>query len=522
MTATGQPLSALLRAARIEPLALTGGDPVVSGASLDSRTTQPGDVFLALRGLKSDGVQFVPEALRRGATAVLAQTPRPEDLAPEIAWVQVEQDRRDAARLSRVCYGSPDEQLDLIGITGTNGKTTVTYLFEAIARAAGRNVGRIGTIGYAYGAAQGASRHTTPEAPDLYRLLRDMSEQDVDLVAMEVSSHALALFRVESARFRVAAFLNLSRDHLDFHGDEETYFRAKARLFEGLDDDGHAVLPVASPYSERLRGMTRGRVTTFGREEADVLLQDEHCSLEGGSAVLAYPGGRIPVRTHLIGNFNLDNVAAAATCALALGFPVEAITTGIASVDCIPGRMERLASDLPFETIVDYAHTPDALEHLLRSLRPLTAGRLRLVFGCGGERDRSKRAPMGRIAAAGADDIYLTSDNPRSEDPAEIAGDIRSGVAEVPGGQRRTRLVLDRRAAIQTALRDASDGDVVVIAGKGHEVRQTVGAETRPFDDREVVLETFDELRDASNREAMESDAVDDDPAASREDRCPS
>ena len=315
MTGQVMRLSALLEGAGVRPLAVIGADPEIRGAHLDSRRIERGDLFFAIRGFQADGEKFAPEAVRRGAPAVVAASPRPDWVGPEIAWVQVEEPRVAAGLLSREYFGRPDEALTLVGITGTNGKTTVSYLVEAIARSAGRRVGRIGTVGLAFDGVEQAGERTTPEAPDFYLTLARMRDAAIDLVAMEVSSHALALARVEGARFAAAAFLNLSRDHLDFHVDEERYFEAKARLFTSLTAQQHAVLPFESPYRERLAQRTAARVITFGRDaQADVRVRDERCGLDGSSAVLDTPAGTLALRTPLLGAFNMDNVAAAAAC----------------------------------------------------------------------------------------------------------------------------------------------------------------------------------------------------------------
>jgi UDP-N-acetylmuramoyl-L-alanyl-D-glutamate--2,6-diaminopimelate ligase len=386
--------------------------------------------------------------------------------------------------------------MTLVGITGTNGKTTVAHMVEAIVAAAGRRAGRIGTVGHAFAGVEYATERTTPEAPDFYRLLAAMRDESIDIVAMEVSSHALALSRVEGARFATAAFLNLGRDHLDFHGDEQSYFRAKARLFESLGPEQHAVLPADSPHGAELRRLTRAHVWTFGRgKSADVRLGDEHSGRDGSSAVLSTPSGSFPVRSFLLGRFNLDNVAAAAACALSMGLPPEAIGAGVLALESIPGRAQRVDRGQPFLVLVDYAHTPDALRALLEWTRELADGRLALLFGAGGDRDAGKRAEMGRVAASLSGRLYLTSDNPRGEDPQAILSEIGAGVASCPGATERTTIIADRREAIRTALAEAGPGDIVVLAGKGHETTQTIGDRVEPFDDRVVAADLLDELQ---------------------------
>lgn len=493
MTARGARLSDLLRAAGIHRPVSGEGDPVILGACLDSRRARPGDVFFAIRGFESDGLDYVPQALCNGARAVIAATPRPQGLAPDVAWVEVEHSRRAAALVSREIFARPDEALVLVGITGTNGKTTVAHLVQSMAVAAGMHAGRIGTDGYGYGEVRATAERTTPEAPDLYRLLAAMRDDDVALVAMEVSSHALSLHRVVGARFATAAFLNLERDHLDFHGDREAYFQAKAALFESLGPEQHAVLPAESPWTARLCRMTRAGVLTFGRSPAaQVRLRDGRCDLDGLTARLETPCGQWMLRSPLLGDFSLDNVAAAAACALAVGLSATAVVEGAARLERVPGRMDRVDCGQPFAVIVDYAHTEDALRRLLEWTRAAAEGRVHVVFGCGGDRDRGKRPDMGRAAAELAHGIHLTSDNPRGEDPREILEEIAGGVRSVPGAGERCRIEVDRRAAIFGAVAEADDGDVVIIAGKGHEATQTIGRRSAAFDDRLVAIEALE------------------------------
>lgn len=488
-------LSTLLAGAGVAPAGGIGVDPEIRGATLDSREVQPGDIFFAIRGFRCDGEAFVSHAVERGASAVVAASPRPAWLDERIAWVRAEDTRRTAGLVAREYYARPDEALTLVGITGTNGKTSVAWLVDAIARAAGRKTGRIGTVGVAFGGVEHEMSRTTPEAPQLYRMLAEMRESSVDVVAMEVSSHALALSRVAGARFATAAFLNLGRDHLDFHGSEADYFEAKAGLFRDLGPGQCAVLPADDARGETLRDLTRAAVITFGRSGgATVRLVEEHCGLDGSSAVLETSTGRLPIRTFLPGRFNLDNVAAAAACAMSVGLPPASIPAGVLSVERIPGRMERVDRGQPFAVIVDYAHTAEALRNLLCSLRGQAGGKLRLVFGCGGNRDRGKRFEMGRTAATLADRVYVTSDNPRGEDPQSIIDEVQRGIAAVDGGPARSTLIPDRREAIRCAIGEAGSGDAVVLAGKGHETTQTIGDRVEPLDDREQAARALASL----------------------------
>jgi len=488
MTLRALRLSDLLRGAGIRALDDIGPDPWVRGATLDSRRVEPGQLFLALPGSRTSGTAFVAEAVGRGATAIVAAEPRPAGLDPAVAWVRVAEPRRAAGPLARECHDRPDEAVRVVGITGTNGKTTVACLVESIARAAGLRAGRIGTLGSAVDGQGAPLARTTPEAPELYALLGAMRDAGVRIAAIEVSSHGLALHRVEGLHVAVGAFLNLGRDHLDFHGDLATYFEAKARLFDGLGPAETAVLPADSPHGADLARRTRATTLTFGRSAAaQVRLTDERCGLDGSSAILDTPAGKLPVRTFLLGRFNLDNVAAAAACALALELAPETIPAGILALETVAGRLERVEQGQPFGVVVDYAHTPAALSALLEWVREVSRGRILLVFGCGGDRDQGKRPEMGRAAALGADRIFLTSDNPRDEDPQQILDQIAAGVATVPGANERCRALPDREAAVYEALLAAGSGDIVILAGKGHETTQLVAGRERKLDDRDLA-----------------------------------
>lgn len=485
---TGRQLSELLAGGGVRPKGDPGPDPEILGVRIDSRRAKPGDLFVALPGARVDGAAFAVEAVERGARAVLAAGARPEGLNPDVAWVRVDEPRRAGARVTREWFGRPDESLALVGITGTNGKTTVAYLVESIARAAGRDAGRIGTVGYAYAGREVPADRTTPEFTEFYELLAAMREARTQVVAVEVSSHALALGRVEGARFPVATFLNLGRDHLDFHGSLDAYFAAKATLFEGLHPDDTAVLPTDDTRGDELAGRTRARVLRYGRAaSASVRLREERCGIEGSGAVLETPRGSIRVRTPLLGRFNLDNVAAAAACAVALGLDDEAIVRGVAALSRVPGRLERMDCGQPFGVFVDYAHTPEALARMLAAVREVTTGRVIVAFGCGGDRDRGKRPRMGRAAAECADRIYLTSDNPRNEDPVAILRDVRAGIDEIDGAASRCFEEPERAAAVAAAVAAAAPGDTVVIAGKGHETTQSFADRAEHLDDRELA-----------------------------------
>ena len=482
-----RPLGLLLAGAGVVPLAPAPVDLLVHGVRIDSRTVTPGDLFFALRGARDDGARHAEHAVAKGAVAVVAESPAPEpDLG--VPWIRVAGARLAMALVAREWFLRPDEALTLVGITGTKGKTTVAYLVESIARAAGFSAGRIGTVGYAFGGRETETSRTTPEATDLYELLASMRDGGTTIVAMEVSSHALALHRVAGARFPVAAFLNLGRDHLDFHGGSDAYFEAKASLFDRLGPGDAAVAPSDDPRGPALAARTRARTLTFGHgPAAAVRIEEERSGLVGSVARLMTPRGRLDVRTALPGGFNVLNAAAAAACGIALGFDGTAIAAGIEALARVPGRFEPISAGQPFAVFVDYAHTEESLAAVLDTVRELTSGRLLVVFGCGGDRDRGKRFGMGRAAAVSADRIVVTSDNPRSEDPLAILRDVEAGVLSVAGAAARSSFRPDRAGAIQLALGEAQSGDAVVIAGKGHETTQIVAGRAEPFDDREVA-----------------------------------
>ncbi|HEX4824650.1 MAG TPA: UDP-N-acetylmuramoyl-L-alanyl-D-glutamate--2,6-diaminopimelate ligase [Candidatus Polarisedimenticolaceae bacterium] len=496
---TPRPLASLLAGAGVTPRSMPSSDPPVKGLSSDSRRVASGDLFFALRGLKDDGVRHAGEAVARGAAAIVAESKAPPGIGTE--WVEVASARLAMGLVAREWFGRPDEAMTLVGVTGTKGKTTVTYLVESIAAAAGRRAGRIGTVGVAYGGRETTAERTTPEATDLYRLLAAMRDAGTDLVAMEVSSHALVLDRVAGARFTVAAFLNLGRDHLDFHGSPAAYFEAKALLFDRLRVGDTAVLSADDEAHTALAARTRGRVLTFGRSPgAAVWISSERSGLDGSALRLETPKGPLDLETPLPGPFNVMNAAAAAACALALEVPPDAVATGIARVARVPGRLEPVGSGQPFAVLVDYAHTEESLDAVLRAVRAITPGRLTVVFGCGGDRDRGKRPGMGRVAARLADRVVLTSDNPRSEDPEAILRDVAAGA--LSEGRSRVTTVSDRARAIATALGEAQAGDAVVIAGKGHETTQTFADRVEPFDDRDVARRVLADLGYAGGRRA--------------------
>ncbi len=473
-----------------------GGDPEVARITGDSRAVIPGAVFFALPGAARDGHDFAAEAARRGAVAVVAE--RAVACAPA-ALLLAPSSRRAMAIAAARFHGCPADALRLAGITGTNGKTTVAYLVEACARQGGLPVGVLGTVTHRWPGAVRAAIHTTPESTEIQGLLAEMRSAGARAAILEVSSHALAQERVAGMRFRVAAFTNLTRDHLDYHGDMERYFAAKRRLFtEHLAPDGVAVVNVRDAFGARLADQVGpGRqVWRYGGRSGDALRADGdvHAGLSGISGTLVTPAGAIALRSPLVGAHNLENLLCAAGVAVALGLPAEAIARGLSASSGAPGRLERF-SGRGVSLFVDYAHTDDALARALAALRAASTRRLSCVFGCGGDRDRGKRPLMGEAAARGADLVVVTSDNPRTEDPSAIIAEIlpgleRAGMRRLTAdalrhGERGFAVEPDRRAAIALAVAAAREGDAILLAGKGHEEYQIVGSERLPFSDRD-------------------------------------
>jgi UDP-N-acetylmuramoyl-L-alanyl-D-glutamate--2,6-diaminopimelate ligase len=455
----------------------------ITGVTHDSRAVETGSLFIAVRGEHADGHDFVDQAIAAGAAAVCVEV----ETTGRVPSVMVADTRAAMGPVAAVVYGDPSGALTLIGVTGTNGKTTVTHLLESIIRFAGLRPAVIGTVGARVGETDVAVERTTPEATDFQRILADMVESAVDVAAVEVSSHALDLGRVDAAVFTVAAFTNLSQDHLDFHGDMEAYYRAKASLF--VPERAHrAVVWVDDPAGRRLASETDIPVTTVGTgPDDDIRVDWLELSLRGSLFTVIGPGGAAsPVRLRLAGDFNVANALIAAGCASAVGIDWPDIAAGIEAVEQVPGRFEFVDVGGDVAIVVDYAHTPDGVGSVIRTSRALIGdGRVLVVVGAGGDRDRAKRPLMGR-AAADADLAFITSDNPRSEDPAGIIGDVLTGTG---GGRARVVADPDRRSAIHAAIGEAHPGDLVLILGKGHEQGQEFDGFTVPFDDRVVARE---------------------------------
>jgi UDP-N-acetylmuramoyl-L-alanyl-D-glutamate--2,6-diaminopimelate ligase len=461
----------------------------VTGITADSRQVAPGHCFVAVPGLRQDARRFVPEAVGRGATVVVTEG---DQLPVDVCQVLVPSARAALAPLAAAYHGHPSRALTVVGITGTNGKTTTSYLVEALLRARGDETGVIGTVNYVIRGEALPASQTTPEALELQELLARMRDAGARGVAMEVSSHALALARAEAIDFDVAVFTNLTQDHLDFHGTFDEYRRAKRHLFELLARSSKAVrTAIVNADDASGLAMVEGLavdVLTFGLGPgAHVRAAEFASTLDGIRMAVDTPRGRLALRSPLIGEHNVMNLLGAVATGFALDLPGVTIAETLGRVGAVPGRFEQVRAGQPYLVVVDYAHTPDALERVLSTARKLTPGRLAAVFGCGGDRDRGKRPIMGEIAARLSDRIWVTSDNPRSERPDAIIDEVLVGVRRVAREAERVHAVADRGAAIRAAVAWAEPGDTVVIAGKGHETYQIVGADVLPFDDREVA-----------------------------------
>ncbi|MCK9418301.1 MAG: UDP-N-acetylmuramoyl-L-alanyl-D-glutamate--2,6-diaminopimelate ligase [Nitrospirae bacterium] len=470
----------------------------------DSRKVKPGSLFVAVRGFHSDGHQFISQAIKQGAMAIVAEKQEGPPVPADTLLVIVDDSRRALALLANAFFGHPSRRLTLTGITGTNGKTTTTYLVKAIIEAAGHAAGLIGTIDYRVGDKVYPAPNTTPESLELQRLLSEMVGLGTSHCVMEVSSHALALGRIEGCEFAAAGFTNLTQDHLDFHESMDAYFQAKLRLFTGLSPEAWAIINSDDAYGVEIVRKTRARVITTGFSElANVRpVGTIRHGITGLMFDAASPAGTIPVESSLVGRYNINNILTAIGIGTALGVSAEMIARGIRNMKAVPGRMEKVDEGQPFSVVVDYAHTEDAIVRVLESVREITARRIIVVFGCGGDRDRTKRPAMGAAAIAGSDVVIITSDNPRTEDPLSIIREIEQGLREqgvktsaeetakqVVPGKKPYYVIPGRHEAVAVAIGLARPGDVVVLAGKGHENYQIIGETKMRFDDREVARE---------------------------------
>ncbi len=466
----------------------------VTGIQADSRKVVPGDLFICLPGHTVDGHDFAAQAVERGAVALIVE----RFLPVSVPQVRVRDARRAMAIVASHFFGHPTQEMKLIGVTGTNGKTTITYLLERIFADAGYKTGLIGTIQQKVGERWLASRNTTPDVVDLQSMFRQMADLGTDYVVMEVSSHALALGRVRGSLFRTAVFTNLTQDHLDFHATMEDYWFAKSQLFSGLGNSygqmrQFAVLNADDPAALRLARVTAHPIITYGvHHEADVRAVAIDLRPEGTAVDVTTYRGSVRLNLKMVGLFNVYNALAALAVAMLEGLEFHQIRESLEKVSGVPGRFERIQEGQDVNVIVDYAHTPDSLENVLKAIRGFAKGRVFCVVGCGGDRDRGKRPLMARVAVDYSDFAIFTSDNPRTEDPERILAEMEAGVQDALGRWHR---VADRREAIFEAIQRARPGDIVLIAGKGHETYQIIGQQMLPFDDREVAREALREKR---------------------------
>jgi UDP-N-acetylmuramoyl-L-alanyl-D-glutamate--2,6-diaminopimelate ligase len=478
----------------------------ITAIAYDSRRVGPGAVFVALKGLRADGGAFVEQAVARGAQVVVSES-TPTAAVPTVI---VRDARLALALLADRFFDHPSRRMPVIGVTGTNGKTTTAYLLASILDAAGLRAGMLGTVAYRIGGEDREASRTTPEAPDVQQLLSEMRAHGCKSAVMEVSSHALSLKRVDGMRFAAGVFSNLTRDHLDFHEDMEAYFAAKRRLFEMLPADAPGVVNMDDPRGPALVEISHRPVTYAINATADVTPGKIEMTLSGLRFEAATPQGPVRIVSKLVGRPNVYNILAATATAIALDVPRAAIENGVAGLAGVPGRFEVVsqAGD-EITVVVDYAHTDDALRNLLETARPLSAKRLIAVFGCGGDRDRSKRPLMGMVAARLSDVVVITSDNPRSEDPARIIEEIERGIPAGSQASARDPIVVsvvDRGAAIERAVSTAAAGDVILIAGKGHEKYQQIGERVLPFDDGEVARGALAARRGQPNGQKAQSE----------------
>jgi UDP-N-acetylmuramoyl-L-alanyl-D-glutamate--2,6-diaminopimelate ligase len=471
----------------VETVEITGDMSCeISGIVYDSRRALPGSLFVALHGEKADGAAYIEDAIQRGAAAVVSQTACAS--GGSFPCVQVVDARLALAKLSVAFYGDPSARLCTVGITGTNGKTTVSFMLREIFKAAGRRPGLIGTVRYEIGDRVIPAARTTPESADLQAMFAQMERAGCDSAIMEVSSHALAQHRVDGIVYDAAVFTNLTQDHLDYHGTLEEYFNVKARLFNQVGR--FAIVNRDDSWGRRLldeKKFLAGLISYGFEEGAQVRGLNPVTDTNGSRMRVQSPWGEMEIRLQLIGRFNLYNALAAFATAAALGVPVEIIVKALAAMQCVPGRLEAVENKKNRRVFVDYAHTDDALLNVLETLREITPGKLVVVFGCGGNRDKGKRPLMGKVAARLADYAIITNDNPRNEIPEKIAADIAGGF----DSERKYEIVLDRKAAIARGLELIGKKDVLLVAGKGHEAYQEFNGAIVPFDDREAVREAL-------------------------------
>lgn len=466
-------------------------DPQVRSLAYDSRKAMPGALFFALPGEKANGTDFAGDAVARGAVAIASSQARSAGIQQDVTWVQIAagKERRSLALAAANFYGRPGDSLKLVGITGTNGKTTTAFLVDSILRSSGFTTGLVGTAGYRTPAGARSGANTTPESLDLHQMFSEVRDAGGTHAVLETSSHALAMDRLWGCHFAVAVFTNLTRDHLDYHKTFEHYFAAKRQLFEGT---GHgapdvAVINADDPYGSRLEGLAASTLTYGLTSSADITAKKFSLTFHGLEFTAHSPLGKIEIHSPLVGRINVYNTLAAIGAAIGLGISAEQIASGIAKLEQVPGRFQRIDEGQPFLLVVDYAHTDDALRNLISIARELSpSGRIITLFGAGGDRDRTKRPLMGEIAGSLSDLVVLTSDNPRSEDPLRIINDVVVGLQKA---NAKYRVEPDRERALSIAIDEAQAGDIVLLAGKGHETSQVLKDRTIEFDDRQKSRE---------------------------------
>ena len=480
-------LNTLIKA--LPNLGTTGnGNPELTGMAYDSRQVKPGNLFVAVSGHQVDGAEFITQAVLNGAVAVVSEDSL--SLGAKVVHVHVADARRALAEISAIYFGDPSRSMTVVGITGTNGKTTTSYMVRDMLRAGGMEPGLIGTVAYEIGGRAIPAARTTPEAPEIHSLFQQMQMAGCKAAVMEVSSHAIALQRVHGIDFNVSVFTNLTQDHLDYHHDMKGYFDVKAQLFKGLEKQAGqaAVINLDDPWGQKLLedGGLEADVVTYGfTDQAVVSASKATVDAAGTRFVVSTPWGSAKVKMKLLGRFNIHNALAALSTGGLCGVDLSVMVKALGAIEAVPGRLEWVPSRKGRKIFVDYAHTDDALKNVLHTLREICKGQLIVVFGCGGNRDSGKRAKMGRVAAELADYSFITSDNPRDEEPSAIADEIKEGFAD----SSKFEVVLDRREAIEQAVQTVGRNDILLIAGKGHETYQEFKGTIVPFDDREIVRE---------------------------------
>ncbi len=480
-------------------------DVEILGITYNSTLVQEGFLFAAIDGEKTDGHNYIDSAIGNGAKALLVEK-IPRSLSEDIATIEVEDTMSSLARVSANFFGHPTKHLTLVGVTGTNGKTTTAYLIESIWREEGKNAGVIGTVEYRFSGKSVPAPMTTPESLDLMRMFSEMRDSGTQAVAMEVSSHALDRKRVLGCHLDAAVFTNLTQDHLDYHGTISNYFEAKKKLFteilrESEKKDKFSIINFDDPYGREIAKLTAGKIISYSIKKGDASVYPEKQSInsEGIWSIVQTPWGKVELDSRFFGQHNLSNILAAAATALTLGSPISAVEKGIQKLTSVPGRLDRVENSVGMTVLVDYAHTPDALNNVLNSVRPFTPGKLILVFGCGGDRDSTKRPAMGKIARTLSDVLIVTSDNPRTEDPELIIDQIEKGIFEVDFDERPYFRMPNRREAIRKSIEIGAEGDTVIIAGKGHENYQIIGTKKLQFDDKKEANVALVEKQKSGN-----------------------